>query len=115
RIRVVGGSSIGSDPDGATGDTDLAAGTKTQRYGLRVEAVATEVDVYGLRVSHNTTAAVSDASSAVRWAGPAYGLPLLPGRYIVPGGTRSTLIMNQWVEYAVPVYITQPGTIVRLG
>ncbi len=115
RIRVLGGSSIGSDPDGAVDDAALAAGTKQQRYGLRVEAAATDVDVYGLRMLHNSTGPLSDASSSVRWAGPAYGLPLIAGYYITPGGTRSTLAMTQSVEYAAPVYISTPGTIVRLG
>jgi hypothetical protein len=115
RIRIVGGSSIGSDPDGATGDTDLAAGTLTQRYGLRVEAAAVDVTVDGLRMLHNTAGSLSDASGSVRWAGPAAGSPLVPGMYIVPGGIRATLPMTQFVEYAVPVFISQPGTLARLG
>jgi hypothetical protein len=115
RIRIVGGSSIGSDPDGATGDADLAAALPTQRYGLRVEAGAVDVAVDGLRMLHNTAGPLSDASGSVRWAGPAAGSPLIPGMYIAPGGVRATLPMTQWVEYAVPVLIAQPGTLVRLG
>lgn len=115
RIRIVGGSSIGSDPDGATGDADLAAAVPTQRYGLRVEAAATDVAADGLRMLHNAAGPLSDASGSVRWAGPAAGLPLVPGMYIVPGGVRGQLPMTQFVEYAVPVLISQPGTLVRLG
>lgn len=115
RIRVIGGSSIGSDPDGAIDDAALAAGTKTQRYGLRVVVAATSVDIYGLQMLHNATGPYSDASGSVRWGGPAYGLPLIAGYYITPGGTRSTLAMVQSVEYATPIYISTPGTIVRLG
>jgi hypothetical protein len=114
RIRIVGGSSIGSDPDGATCDADLAAAPLTQRYGLRVEA-ATGVDVYGLRMLHNATGPLSDASGAVRWAGPAIGNYLTAGRYSVPAGMRSTLPMAANVEYAVPLHLAEPGTIVRLG
>lgn len=115
RVQIIGGSSTGSDPDGAIDDTALAAGTKTQRYGLRVEAAATNVDVYGLRLQHNNTGPLSDASGAVRWAGPAVGNYLTASRYSTPAGTRSTVQMLASVEYAVPLYVAEPGTIVRLG
>jgi hypothetical protein len=115
RIQILGGSSTGSDPDGAIDDAALAAGTKTQRYGLRVEAAATNVDVYGLRLQHNNTGPLSDASGGVRWAGPAVGNYLTAGRYSAPAGTRSTVQMLSAVEYAVPFYVAEPGLIVRIG
>ncbi|MGI5245428.1 right-handed parallel beta-helix repeat-containing protein [Dactylosporangium sp. CA-139066] len=114
-VRIIGGSAIGTDPDQATSDADLAAGTKTQRYGLRVEATATSVDVFGFSARYNLTADISDAANVVRWAGQMPGLPLIAGYYIAPGGTRATIAMAQSVEYAVPVYISQPGVITKLG
>lgn len=64
RVQIIGGSSIGADPDGATSDTDISNGTKNQRYGLRVEATASDVFIAGIALLHNATGALSDASLA---------------------------------------------------
>jgi hypothetical protein len=63
RVQIFGGSSIGSDPDGATSDADLAAGTKYQRFGLRLEATATGAVVIGLTLKHNSLAPLSDSTT----------------------------------------------------
>lgn len=63
RVQIFGGTSIGSDPDGATSDADLSAGTKYQRYGLRLEATATGAVVVGLTLKYNVTAPLSNSTT----------------------------------------------------
>lgn len=114
RIKVLGGSSIGADPDGATSDADVAAGTKTQRYGVHVAATATEVEVLGLSNVYNLTGDVQDLSGVL--VDPHHGVRhLTSARYVVPDGTRSTLPMVATTEYAVPIWIGNSATIVRAG
>lgn len=118
RIRIHGGSSIGSDPDGARDDADVLAATASQRYGLRVESTATEVDVWGLQTLHNLTAEISDLSAGgIRTPGPSTGVSYLDsgGKYVAPAGTRSTLPMAANVEYAVPIWLGNGATVVRVG
>jgi hypothetical protein len=63
RCQIIGGASIGADPDGATSDADLAAGTKSQRYGLRLDATATGAVIVGLGLAHNRTTGMSDGTT----------------------------------------------------
>lgn len=117
RIQIIGGSAIGSDPDGATSDADLSAGTKTQRYGLRIESAATLVDTYAVNLLYNQTGPISDASGIVRATQPPAQVNYLDsgGKYVVPNGIRGTLSMVANTEYAVPIWLGNGGTVVRIG
>jgi hypothetical protein len=116
RIRIIGGSSNGSDPDIVLNDADMAAGTKKQRYGLRVEVAATDVDVFGFNAFNNITADVNDLSAGIRKPGPSTGVNYLDaGKYVVPEGVRSTLTLAASVENAVPIWLGNGGTVVRIG
>jgi hypothetical protein len=64
RVQVLGGSSIGTDPDDATNDTDLGAGTKTQRYGIRLESTSSDVTISGISLKYNATASLNDQAQA---------------------------------------------------
>lgn len=71
RVQIFGGASVGTDPDGATSDADVAAGVKSQRFGLRLEPTATDAIVVGLTLKYNLTAPLSDSSaSALIITGP---------------------------------------------
>ncbi|MEV4705033.1 hypothetical protein [Actinoplanes sp. NPDC049316] len=118
RIRIFGGSSIGSDPDGARDDADIDAAAASQRYGLRVESTASEVEVWGLKMRNNLIAPVSDLSvGGIRTPEPSASVSYLDsgGKYVAPAGTRSTLPMAANVEYAVPIWLGNGATVVRLG
>ena len=64
RVQVIGGSSIGSAPDGATSDADISGATATQRYGIRINAGASSVIVLGMSLMYNLTAPFSDPGAA---------------------------------------------------
>lgn len=67
RVKVWGGSSNGADPDGATNDADVAAATKTQRYGIRLESTAARCFVGGVSLLNNVTADRSDQTADTVW------------------------------------------------
>jgi hypothetical protein len=60
RVQIIGGSSIGSAPDGVASDTDLSGATPTQRYGVRIENTASAILVSGMSLMWNATAPFSD-------------------------------------------------------
>jgi len=64
RVQILGGSSIGTDPVGATNDTELGAGTEYQRYGIRLESTATDVTISGISLKYNATASLNDQAQA---------------------------------------------------
>jgi len=105
--RAVGtGTGTVLSPDTIDAKGDLLAGTAADTIA-RVP-----VGTNGQRLVADST-----QTAGLGWAtpDPAYGLPLIAGFYVAPAGTRSTLAMVQSVEYAVPVYFANAGTITRIG
>lgn len=114
RIKVRGGSSIGTSVPGATSDADVAAGTKYQKYGLEIAATGVEVSYDDVTCLYNGTAEFNDASAQAHvksWG----GVLLRAGQYVAIEGTRSTLAALLNVEYAMPIWIARPGAISKVG
>lgn len=108
RIRLRGGSSIGTAVDGATNDADVAAGTKTQKYGVYIAPTGNDISYDDTTCLYNLTAPIFDASSKAHikeWGGALLRL----NEYIGIEGARSTLAPTLNVEYAMPIWIAYPG------
>lgn len=91
--------------------------TLTAKGDLYAATASATVARLGVGTDGQRLAADSTQTAGVGWVtpDPPYGLPLISGQYIAPGGVRSTVAMTQSVEYACPVYIANAGTIVRVG
>jgi hypothetical protein len=114
RIRLRGGSSIGVFTPDARNEADIAAGTKQQKYGVNIASTAVEVSYDDVTCLYNATGAINDASSKAHIK--AWGATLLKNdQYVTIEGTRSTLAPTLNVEYAMPIWIAQPGAIKAVG
>jgi hypothetical protein len=114
RVRVRGGSSIGTSVVGATSDADVAAGTQYQKYGLEIASTAVDASYDDITCLYNTTANILDSSTKAHIK--EWGAAILrTGQYITIEGTRSTLAALLNVEYAMPIWIGRPGSISAVG
>lgn len=117
RIKVLGCSSNGADPDGAVDDAAVAAGTKNQRYGFLIQAAATEVEWIANTGLNNGTLDFSDLSGKVIYYTPSGGARAdsTVSRYFTQNGSRSATAQTISVEYAVAQWIEAPCVINKLG
>lgn len=115
RIRLRGGSSIGTVVPTATSDADIAAGTKTQKYGINIASTAVDVTYDDTTCLYNATAPINDASAKAHIR--AWGATLLrTDKYVAPqAASRSTLAMTLNVEYAMPFWLARPGSSKAIG
>lgn len=57
----------------------------------------------------------STQTLGVKWARPVGSSPMVSGHYIGPTGIRGTAAMAASTEYAIPIWIGEPGTLDRIG
>lgn len=110
------GTSATRDAGAGAGQV-LSADTVDAKGDLLAGTAADTIARLAVGTNGQRLAADSTQTTGLSWTtpDPPYGLPLISGTYIAPGGIRSTVAMTQSVEYAAPVYIVQAGTIVRVG
>lgn len=81
--------------------------------GLSVHGTRTRIA--GNRTQDVGDAVVNSAAVGVLTLDRRHGFHIQASRYIIPAGTKSTIAMVSGLEYACPIWIDTPGTVVRIG